>query len=260
MVSSLEWLEKTPWIFRYAWFKPVGPVNSSKGPNYGLLMPKNGSGPRELSEQGFVYTYMSDFDADVWHGVGELVPATEYIASSLISLGKGANETCTKPIEVSQFNAGATLDYQFDVPSAGEYTLELTVTGEGEPCATTRTSPSWPSTPTAADGAELHASKTFTLPGNHTDYKTVTFPVTLAAGHVTLRVKDTNPYRPSGVRISTVRLVDNAGVEGGARRFIRCPGRVLHSSRRPRGASAERHLHRAPRHRSPQGICEIMYS
>ena len=65
-----------------------------------------------------------------------------------------------------------------------------------------------------SDGAELHAGKTFTLPGNQTDYKTVTFPVTLTAGPLVLRVKDTNPYRPSGVRISTVRLVDNAGVEG----------------------------------------------
>lgn len=214
MVSSLEWLEKTPWIFRYAWFKPVGLVNSSKGPNYGLLMPKNGPGPRELSEQGFVYTYMSDFDADVWHGVGELVPATEYIASSLISLGKGADEACPKPIEVSQFNAGATLDYQFDVPSAGGYTLELTVTGEGEPVRYDPNIALVAVNADGSDGAELHAGKTFTLPGNQTDYKTVTFPVTLAAGHVTLRVKDTNPYRPSGLRISTVRLVDNAGVEG----------------------------------------------
>ena len=96
-------------------------------------MPKNGAGPRELSEQGYVYTYMSEFDADVWHSTGELVAASEYISSTALSLGKGANADCPLPIEISQFNAGATADYQFDITAAGNYSLELTVSGEGEP-------------------------------------------------------------------------------------------------------------------------------
>jgi len=214
MVSTVEWLEKTPWIFRYAWFKPVGLTNSSKGPNYGLLVPKNGEGPRELSEQGYVYTYMSDFDADVWHPAGQYIAAAEYIASSAVSLGKSADTDCPLPIEISRFNAGATVDWQFDVPAAGEYVFELTVSGQGEP---TRFDPTLSLVEVNADGsegAELYPARTFTLPGDDAVYSTINMSVTLGAGHRTLRLKDSNAYRPSGIRIAMVRLHDLAGVSG----------------------------------------------
>lgn len=212
MIRSLEWLEKTPWIYRYAWFKPVGLVNSNKGPNYGLLMPKNGAGPRELSEQGYVYTYMSEFDADVWHSTGELVAASEYISSTALSLGKGANADCPLPIEISQFNASATADYQFDITAAGNYSLELTVSGEGEPKRYDPTLSIVAVNTDGSEGKELHAAKDFVLTGDNTAYSTVNFPITLQAGKQTLRIKDANPYRPSGIRISTLRLRDLSGV------------------------------------------------
>ncbi len=58
----------------------------------------------------------------------------------------------------------------------------------------------------------MHAAKDFVLTGDNTAYSTVNFPITLQAGKQTLRIKDANPYRPSGIRISTLRLRDLSGV------------------------------------------------
>lgn len=209
MVESVEWLEKTDWIYRYAWFK----ATEASAANYHLIEAGKGEDPRSLTEPGLVYVYMSDFDKSVYHSVNTDIPATEYINRKYASLGKGKNPNSPKPIEISTFNTGAILDYQFDVPSAGEYNLTLCVTGMGEP---TRFNPSIKVSKVSADGSEeeLCGATSFDLPNNETDYMTVSFPVSLQAGKQTLRIGDTNPYMPSGMRISTVRLSDTSGVEG----------------------------------------------
>ena len=38
-------------------------------------------------------------------------------------------------------------------------------------------------------------------------------PVKLPAGHQTLRLVDANPYQPSGIRISHLRISESSGVE-----------------------------------------------
>ena len=53
MVAQVEYLEKSEKVYRYAWFKAKGSITTS--PAYGLIVPKNGVGERELSEQGKVY-------------------------------------------------------------------------------------------------------------------------------------------------------------------------------------------------------------
>lgn len=208
MVECLEWLEKTEWIYRYAWFKALGENRA----NYKLIESGRGEDPRQLTELGNVYVYMSDFDADEYHAVNEDVPATKYINRSFAGLGNGKNPANPLPIEIASFNSGATLDYQFDVPSAGDYNLKLVVTGIGEP---TRFDPNVSVVSVNPDGTEgsmLSASRQFALPGNETDYISVIFPMTLQAGRQTIRIKDNNPYMPSGLRISTVMLADAAGV------------------------------------------------
>lgn len=208
MVESVEWLEKTDWIYRYAWFK----ATEASAANYHLIEAGKGEDPRTLTEQGLVYVYMPEFDPEEYHAVNTEIPAVHYIDRVNATLGKGNNPKCEKPIEISSFSAGSSLDYQFDVPSAGDYTLVLSVTGIGEP---TRFDPSVKVVKVNEDGTEteLSPAKNFALPGNETDYKSVYFQLSLPAGKQTLRIVDANPYMPSGLRISTVKLADTAGVE-----------------------------------------------
>lgn len=210
MMQSVEWLEKTPWIFRYAWFKAVGDSNASKGPNYGLLISSKGEAERELSDQGKVYVNMSTFDPEVYHAVNTVVAASDYITQTNCLMGASNDPSNPLPIEITRFNAGATLDYQFDVPQAGNYTLILSVSGFGEP---TRFDPSIAVYSVDADGGDgttLASLEKFTLPNSNEVYQNLSFPVTLPAGKQTLRLKDLAPYSPSGIRIATVALSDGS--------------------------------------------------
>lgn len=209
MIETVEWLEKTEWIYRYAWFK----ATEESRANFKLIEGGKGEDPRTLSELGNVYVYMSEFDSEKYHPVNQYIPATEYINRQFAGLGKSNDKLNPLPIEISSFSSGATLDYQFDVPAAGKYNLQLRVTGVGEP---TRFDPKVAVMAVNSDGsegAELSAAMQFGLPGNETEYKSIIFPLELAAGKQTIRLKDVNPYAPSGLRISSVYLGDQAGVE-----------------------------------------------
>ena len=208
MVETVEWLEKTEWIYRYAWFK----ATEESRANFKLVESGRGEDARELTELGYVYLYMSTFDADKYYEVGETVAASNYINRQFAMLGKGANPDCPEPIEISTFNSGATVDYQFDIPSDGDYNIELTVSGFGEP---TRFDPKLSVVTVNPDGTESAplTSLSFGLPNSNTDYKSVLFPTTLKAGKQTIRFKDENIYAPSGLRISTVKVADMAGID-----------------------------------------------
>ncbi len=213
MMQSVEWLEKTPWIYRYAWFKAIGNSSADKGPNFGLLISGHGEDPRELSEQGLVYENLWNFDTEHWNATGEWVPAANYISQYGCLLGSkgGTCEGNSLPIEVTRFNGGSWLDYQFEVASAGDYVLTLRVSGQGEP---TRFDPCVEIRSVDAAGEEvtLTEARTFTLSGDDSKYSDVNFFMHLDAGHTTLRVADANSARPSGLRIAAVRLGDASGV------------------------------------------------
>lgn len=214
MIETVQWLEQTPWIYRYAWFKPVGKhenTPTSGSPCYGLIVTENGLGERHLSPQGYVYTYMSDFDLDRWNPTATDLAAADYVDQSILGLGQGNNPDCPLPIEITEFNAGAYVDYQFDVPADGEYVLTLTVSGEGEPV---RFDPSLGVSLVDGDAVTVLAEPSvFTISGNDAVYTTHSFDLTLKAGHRRLRLFDGRQYQPSGIRISTVRLDARNGVE-----------------------------------------------
>lgn len=214
MIECVEWLEKTPWIHRYAWFKPVGKHEStsqSPSPSYGLIISENGLGPRKLSPQGYVYVYMSEFDADVWHAENTEIPATEYINRVNAQIGPGTRVDAPKPIEISQFNTGAILDYQLDVPAEDDYNIVFTVSGQGEPV---RFDPTLALALVDGDTeTELYAATKYTLPGSDSEYREITMSVHLPAGHRTIRLLDAAPYTPSGIRISSLKFTSTAGVD-----------------------------------------------
>lgn len=215
MVQALEWLEKTEWIHKYAWFKALGAFNSSSAPNFGLIMTgKKDEYQGNLSDQGKVYVHLSNFDPEVYHPINKSIPATEYINRYSAGVGASKDSEGLKPIEISSFNGGAYLDYQFDVPKDGAYELNLRVSGMGDP---SRFNPNIGVVTIKDDGTDgdvLSPNKEFTLTNDDTKYVNVTFPMTLKAGKQTIRVKDFAPYMPSGIRISSVMLADPAGVEG----------------------------------------------
>lgn len=216
MMQSLEWLEKTPWIFRYAWFKPVGESSAPKGPNFGLLITGHGEDPRELSEQGIVYENMWEFDIERYFATGEWIPASHYISQYGCLLGsysKGCSEN-PEPIEISRFNGGAWVEYQFEIPHDATYTLTLMVSGQGEP---RRFDPCVEIDATDGNGnvtGILSEPRTFTLTGSDDEYTGVDFAIGMKAGRQTIRVADANPAQPSGIRIAALRIDDTNGIPG----------------------------------------------
>lgn len=215
MVESVEWLEQTPFIYRYAWFKPIGASSqASNSPNYGLLLQQQGLEESFLSEQGKVYVHLPDFDTGRYHATETRFEATDYASRSYAAIGAGNNADCPVPIEISQFTSGATVDWQFNVPAEGNYTLTLQVSGEGDPV---RFDPKLAVYSVGDDGTQgscLTEAETYKLSGKNDTYTTLSFPMTLTAGRQRIRLRDEDPYRPSGIRISTVSLTNSAGIGG----------------------------------------------
>lgn len=213
MVECLNWLEKTPWIYRYAWFKALGKHDSPDAGNFALVITESGLGERTLSEQGLVYVNMTDLNEDNFLEIENEYAAKDYIDAELISLGASANPEKLSPIEISQFNSGASVTWQFDVAEAGEYFLMLNITGVGEP---DRFDPSLSVKLVNNDNepqSTLCEATSFSLPGNDNEYKWIKLPVNLYAGKQRLMLCDEAKYRPSGIRISSVKLTKAAGID-----------------------------------------------
>lgn len=209
MIEQLEYLEKEDKVFRYSWFKAKGSITNS--PCYGLIVPQNGFGERNLSEAGKVYVYMTEFDESVYHSVDEVVPASEYISSKSLMLGSNGDSLNPGELEITQLSSGAYADYQFDIPSAGEYTLTLRVSGQGEP---TRFDPSIAIYSVDENGeqlATLAEATQFALSGDNAVFENVAFKLQLQAGKQRIRIADANPYMPSGIHISSLSFKEDFG-------------------------------------------------
>lgn len=211
MVETLEWLEQTEWIHRYSWFMAQGASDAANSPNYGLII--NNRGDVSLSPQGYVYTYLWEFDPGYFHATGEWFSAADYHGRILALVGHGAKPDAPKPIEIIQFNGGAALDYQIDVPEAGDYNLELVISGVGEPARFDPTLTIVAMNQDGTEGESLHEARQFTLTGADDAYRTETFTITLPAGKQTVRIKDASPYQPSGMHISALRLTSVTGID-----------------------------------------------
>ena len=199
MVQQLEFLEKDDRVFRYSWF--IAKNSPTASPCIGLIVPQNGEGERQLSEQGMVYVYMTDFDETVYHGVDEIVPASEYINSKSLLLGSSHDSYNPGKLEITQFTSGAYADYQFDIPSAGEYTLTLRISGQGYDEG--RFDPTVAIYSVDENGEELSTlseARQLTLSGDETVFANVTFTLNLQAGRQRIRIADEG--LPSGMHIS----------------------------------------------------------
>lgn len=210
MVETVKWLETTPWIYRYAWFKPINTnANATSGPNYRLL-DRDGNN-WFLTEAGKIYTALGEFEGDMIHPVAKNISSVEFSDSQFVGLGISNDSENKSAIEITRFNAGATATWQFDIKDAGEHLLTLRVGGYGEP---TRFDPQLQWVLVEGD-KESPLTEKFSpaLPNSDTKYEAHVSKVMLPAGKVQLRLKDLAPSLPSGMRISTVRVDNVAGVE-----------------------------------------------
>lgn len=213
MIETLDWLENTEWIFRYAWFKAIGNYDKATGPNYGLLKQATSSyfGDWELTPQGYVYTYLSDYDKSKWNPVNTTIAASDYVQEINVGLGVTSDSSCPGKIEINRFNGGASATWQFNIKAAGQHTVTMRISGYGE---TTRYDPYLQWVLVEGDN-ETPLTETLypKLPNSDTDYIEFSAPVTLPAGNVQLRLKDMRSGRPSGIKISSITVYDAAGVD-----------------------------------------------
>lgn len=125
MLTKLELLEKSPYVYRYAWFKAR---NSDKAyPYYNLVRyPGADRVAGKLTDLGFAYVHAPTFETEPVYQPGEAVPANGYATqNNLFSLHLSTDRFATDSVEAWLQDTNSSLTYAFDVPSEGDYTLIL---------------------------------------------------------------------------------------------------------------------------------------
>lgn len=127
MTEVVQYLEQDPDVFRYAWFM-ARTNNASWGNGINLLQKFPDQG--HLTDLGKVFVYMSDFNPDVWHQTGQLIPASAYINQSGITLAPATDtgNIDVAPLQVGDFGNNTSVsfvEYNLDVPVAGTYNITL---------------------------------------------------------------------------------------------------------------------------------------
>lgn len=205
MAESLEWLETTPWIYRYAWFKALGASAATKGPNYGLIEKTPGGGAQDwrLTPQGYLYTQLGQFGDDCILPTDATHSAIRYTHGEKLRFGAVAQSEY--PVSITEFNGGALADWCFDVPEEGVYQFSIMVGGDGEP---TRYDPTLTLSLVGADGGltTLAAKQKYQLPGAGKPLAPLAWNITLPAGTQRIRLAESAQYNPSGMIISSVAL------------------------------------------------------
>lgn len=167
MVDMIDWMEQDSRIFRYAWFLTRG----------GILPDLLTSHTGELSLLGNVYANMSSYDTTFYHAVGR-IEAEHYVRMQNVSLVESTDTDGN--LSVGYTAAGSSMDYQIDIPAAGEYCLSLRTAGE----QTTQIA-------VDIDGIEQTA---LTIPatGGWTTWQNVETTLSMPDGKHTLRIRLTD--------------------------------------------------------------------
>lgn len=126
MITKVEKLEKSQYVYRYAWFKAR---NSNSYPYYNLVeypVKSKGIYAGTLTQLGFSYVNMPTFDTSKYYDVDERIPANQFIAQSgLESIRKSVDPRAIDSTEVYLHGASTSLTYQINVPTDGTYYLIL---------------------------------------------------------------------------------------------------------------------------------------
>lgn len=153
MLDVIDYMEKDPAIFRYAWFL----VRSSPGTQSTDLFSQSTGA---LTDLGKIYLNMSSYDKNYYHTVNKIIEAEHYISKS-VTYCNWNGSACTWPYSVllepttdvsgkldayhfdsPVANANDTLYYNVAIPTTQTYTLDFRVNSTNASTISVRSFPS----------------------------------------------------------------------------------------------------------------------
>jgi len=205
MIRKVEILERNPMVARYAWFIPR--TNNEVGFPYMQLMRNVQTDPLYeivgrgiLTDLGKVYVNMSTFDSTYYLGVNQQIPAKDYIQSYWVKLESTTDSTSLIPIQLCNFESGLYVDYFINVPSAGQYQLNLRIASLADIN---------PKFKIYSNENELNIQEVAST-GGVENWETRTIPVNLPAGKQTLRITSSGA---SGCKMVWFSLTDQTDLK-----------------------------------------------
>lgn len=165
MVKMIDWMERDPHVYRYAWFLGRGGISTD------LI----GSDKKTPTLLGKIYANMSSYDSAFYHTVNTRIEAEHYIEAENFSIVESTDTD--GQLSVGYTQQGTRLAYRIDVPSAGVRTLSMRHAGEQE---------TW---------VDMYSNNTYLatlqLPatGGWTSWHTLTQDISLPAGKQTIEFR-----------------------------------------------------------------------
>lgn len=183
MVLKVQAMELSPNVAAYAWFMGKGGRSLSDSPYYRVF--QDNTDNSRLSRLGTIYANLSSFDTTWYHPAGTRVAAKDYVGSSNVKVDLNTDGQSDQKIEVKEFfrysawdgTHTPSLDYQVDIPAAGQYDISLRVKSSG-----TASLQLW------VDGTQVGTQSVAATSGQ---WATRTIKATLPAGEHTLRLVNT---------------------------------------------------------------------
>ena len=123
MIDKVKELENSDNVYRYAWYKAR---NANKYPYYNLLYyPTKTITKGTLTDLGFAYVHMSEFDKKKYYGVGEAIPSNGFVDCNLTRIQQSADPRALDNTELYLNANSLSATYQVDVPEDGTYKLVI---------------------------------------------------------------------------------------------------------------------------------------
>ncbi|HEX4085611.1 MAG TPA: glycosyl hydrolase [Chthoniobacteraceae bacterium] len=119
MIESTDFLERTPYVAGYAWFKDRVKDN----PNISLLDKESG----KLTQLGETYVTLPAHDSTIYYKIPGQLQAGNYVTAEGADIRPTADTG--GPYQMAANTSGATLDYNIQVDSPGAYTLGFRTAG-----------------------------------------------------------------------------------------------------------------------------------
>lgn len=191
IVKTLDFLEHSPKVARYAWFKgdwyPQRPLLS-------LLNSRSDT----LSPAGELYVNYPTFDPDYYYAIPGQFPAEAYITQDNMSIELADTEEGMGAMAAPSRGASSAT-YQVNVPSAGSYDVTIHTTGSGTAFPTAETNFS------IGLLGDLQVSASSSTLG--TDTRDVHFTLDLPVGDQTLELQSSG----TGVKIDWLEITATGG-------------------------------------------------
>ena len=138
---------------------------------------------------------MSSFDSTYYSGINQQIPAKDYIQSFWIKMEATTDQTSSIPIQLCEFENGVYTDYLIDIPSAGQYMLNLRIANKAG------INPKFK----IYSNDNLLNTQEVVSTGGLDIWQTKTVPITLPAGKQTLRITSSGT---SGCKMLWFNLTD----------------------------------------------------